>query len=140
MSVAGAQGVLFNITGGKNLGLHEISEAASVVYEQAHEDANIIIGSVIDDSLKDEVIITIIATDFSCSSDKQNEDNKDTIERLEECITAKIEKHDPSFPMINQESVSYGVLKEEAMLENVDSEIHIDPNDLDIPAFLRHKG
>ncbi len=64
MSVVGAHGVLCNITGGKGLGLHEISEAASVVYEQAHEDANIIIGSVIDDSLQDEVIVTIIATDF----------------------------------------------------------------------------
>ena len=51
MSVVGAHGVLCNITGGKDLGLHEISEAASVVYEQAHEDANIIIGSVIDENL-----------------------------------------------------------------------------------------
>lgn len=62
MSIKGAQGVLLNITGGRNLGLHEISEAASVVYEQAHEDANIILGSVIDDSLDNEVIVTIIAT------------------------------------------------------------------------------
>lgn len=64
MSVAGAHGVLFNITGGKSLGLHEISEAASVIYEQADEDANIILGSVIDESLEDEVIVTIIATGF----------------------------------------------------------------------------
>jgi len=64
MSVVGARGVLCNITGGKDLGLREISEAASVVYEQAHEDANIIIGSVIDDNLTDEVVVTIIATDF----------------------------------------------------------------------------
>jgi len=64
MSVVGARGVLCNITGGKDLGLREISEAASVVYEQAHEDANIIIGSVIDEDLHDEVIVTIIATDF----------------------------------------------------------------------------
>src|SRR3990172_4304818 len=64
MSVVGAHGVLCNITGGRDLGLHEISEAASVVYEQAHEDANIIIGSVIDENLHDEVIVTIIATDF----------------------------------------------------------------------------
>lgn len=65
MSVAGAHGVLFNITGGKSLGIHEISEAASVIYEQAHEDANIILGSVIDESLDDEVIVTIIATGFA---------------------------------------------------------------------------
>ena len=71
MSVVGARGVLCNITGGKDLGLREISEAASVVYEQAHEDANIIIGSVIDESLTDEVIVTIIATDFERAAVKE---------------------------------------------------------------------
>jgi cell division protein FtsZ len=71
MSVVGARGVLCNITGGKDLGLREISEAASVVYEQAHEDANIIIGSVIDENLHDEVIVTIIATDFEPSTVQQ---------------------------------------------------------------------
>jgi cell division protein FtsZ len=64
MSIAGAQAVLLNVTGGKSLGLHEISEAAQVVYEQAHEDANIILGSVIDESLDQEVLVTIIATGF----------------------------------------------------------------------------
>jgi cell division protein FtsZ len=64
MNITGARGILFNITGGQNLGLHEINEAASVIYEEAHEDANIIIGSVIDDTLTDEVIVTIIATGF----------------------------------------------------------------------------
>ncbi len=67
MSIKGAHGVLLNITGGRNLGLHEISEAASIVYEQAHEDANIIIGSVIDESMGDEVSVTIIATGFEHS-------------------------------------------------------------------------
>lgn len=64
MSIKGAKGILFNIAGGKDLGLHEISQAASLVYEQAHEDANIILGSVIDESLQDEVRVTIIATGF----------------------------------------------------------------------------
>lgn len=64
MSIEGAHGVLLNITGGKNLGLHEISQAASIIYEQAHEDANIILGSVIDDSMEDEISVTIIATGF----------------------------------------------------------------------------
>ena len=64
MSVEGAHGVLLNITGGTNLSLHEISSAASVIYDQAHEDANIILGSVIDESLDEEVIVTIIATGF----------------------------------------------------------------------------
>lgn len=65
MSITGARGVLLNITGGRNLGLHEISEAASIIYEQAHEDANIILGSVIDESMEDRIAVTIIATGFS---------------------------------------------------------------------------
>ena len=65
MDIAGARGVLINITGGTNLSLHEISQAASVVYEKADEDANIIIGSVIDTSMNEEVAVTIIATGFS---------------------------------------------------------------------------
>ncbi len=64
MSIKGAKGVLLNITGGKNLGLHEINEAASVIYEQADEEANIILGSVIDETLTDEIIVTIVATGF----------------------------------------------------------------------------
>jgi cell division protein FtsZ len=64
MSIKGAKGVLLNITGGKNLGLHEINEAASVIYNQADEDANIILGSVIDESMTDEIIVTIVATGF----------------------------------------------------------------------------
>jgi cell division protein FtsZ len=64
MSITGARGILFNITGGSNLGLHEINEAASVIYEEAHKEANIIVGSVIDETLIDDVIVTIIATGF----------------------------------------------------------------------------
>jgi cell division protein FtsZ len=64
MSVHGARAILFNITGGQDLALHEISEAASVIYEQAHEDATIILGSVIDENMIDEVKVTIIATGF----------------------------------------------------------------------------
>lgn len=65
MSIAGARAVLLNITGGTDLGLHEISEAASVIYEQADEDANIILGSVIDHNMGNEVLVTVIATGFS---------------------------------------------------------------------------
>jgi|GEM_PF-174335 len=65
MSIAGARGVLLNISGSSSLGLHEISEAASVIYEQADQDANIILGSVIDDTLGEELSVTVIATGFN---------------------------------------------------------------------------
>jgi len=64
-TINGSLGVLLNITGGNSLGLHEVTEAAEIVSESAHEDANIIFGAVIDETLKDEIRITVIATGFS---------------------------------------------------------------------------
>ena len=63
-SINGARGVLLNITGGSNLGLFEVNEAAEIVAEAADPDAHIIFGAVIDDSLQDEVRVTVIATGF----------------------------------------------------------------------------
>src|SRR5205823_7517902 len=63
-SMEGAQGVLMSIAGGSDLGLFEINEAASLVQEAAHPEANIIFGTVIDDSLGDEVRVTVIAAGF----------------------------------------------------------------------------
>ncbi|ALR11547.1 cell division protein FtsZ [Mycobacteroides saopaulense] len=63
-SMEGAQGVLMSIAGGSDLGLFEINEAASLVQESAHPEANIIFGTVIDDSLGDEVRVTVIAAGF----------------------------------------------------------------------------
>jgi cell division protein FtsZ len=63
-SIDGARGVLLNITGGSDLGLFEVNEAADIVAEAADPDANIIFGAVIDDSLQDEVRVTVIATGF----------------------------------------------------------------------------
>ncbi|MGH3900600.1 MAG: cell division protein FtsZ [Pseudonocardiaceae bacterium] len=63
-SMEGAHGVLLSIAGGSDLGLFEINEAATLVQESAHPDANIIFGTVIDDSLGDEVRVTVIAAGF----------------------------------------------------------------------------
>jgi cell division protein FtsZ len=64
-SIEGAKGILMNFTGGPDLSIHEVEEAARVVQEAAHDDANIIFGAVIDPSLGDEVRITVIATGFT---------------------------------------------------------------------------
>ncbi|HKY08544.1 MAG TPA: cell division protein FtsZ [Candidatus Binatia bacterium] len=64
ISIQGARGVLINITGGPDLCLHEVNEAASMIQEEAHDEANIIFGAVIDESLTDEIRITVIATGF----------------------------------------------------------------------------
>src|SRR5256712_3728921 len=64
-SIQGARGILINFTGGADLSIHEVEEAARIVQEAAHEDANIIFGAVIDPHLTDEVRMTVIATGFA---------------------------------------------------------------------------
>jgi len=68
ISIQGAKGVLINITGGPDLCLHEVNEAATMIQEEAHDDANIIFGAVIDENLSDEMKITVIATGFDKES------------------------------------------------------------------------
>ena len=142
VSIQGAHGVLLNITGGKNLGLHEISEAASVIYDQVHEEANIILGSVIDTNLEDEVVVTIIAT--GCA----NGECADGIEGRVACATEDTsgdadqeqqEEQEISEPPVevevadkSAEEVSYTVKHEQ-----IDMAAQIDMNDLDVPTFMR---
>jgi cell division protein FtsZ len=63
-SIDGARGVLLNVTGGPDMALHEIHEAAAIIRESAHEEAHIIFGAVIDEKLEDELRVTVIATGF----------------------------------------------------------------------------
>jgi cell division protein FtsZ len=71
VSIEGATGILINITGGPDLTLHEVNEASTLIQNAAHEDANIIFGSVIDPNLSDEVRITVIATGFDRAAKTQ---------------------------------------------------------------------
>jgi cell division protein FtsZ len=64
VNITGARGILFNVTGGSDLGLFEVNEAAEVIKEAADPEANIIFGTVIDDRMRDEVKVTVIATGF----------------------------------------------------------------------------
>ncbi len=146
MSIQGAHGVLLNITGGKDLGLHEISEAASIIYEQAAEDANIILGSVIDESMNDEVIVTIIATGFEPQITQESRDfvmfeqsevhvqatvldRSDESEKLSETIDAAEQKESEAEERADQEMASQE--------EGKGQHIILDPNDLDVPTFMR---
>jgi len=67
-TVDGASGVIFSVTGGPDLTLHEVQEAANVIYSAVSDDANIIFGAVLDDRLHGEVLITVIATGFDMSA------------------------------------------------------------------------
>src|SRR6056297_856787 len=83
-SIDGARGVLLNITGGMDLGIHEANEAARVIQEVADPDANIILGAVIDEELENEVKVTVIATGFDTSTKKKVEKSNQEEEMPEE--------------------------------------------------------
>jgi cell division protein FtsZ len=70
-SIEGAKGVLINITGGKDLTLHEVSKASQLIHRMAHPEANIIFGTVIDNSMKEMVKVTVIATGFETVKEKE---------------------------------------------------------------------
>ena len=70
-SIEGAQGVLLSIAGGSDLGLFEVNEAAEVVAGRSDPDANIIFGAVIDDSMMDQIRVTVIATGFEGGRKRQ---------------------------------------------------------------------
>jgi cell division protein FtsZ len=84
-SIEGARGVLINITGGKDLTLHEVSRASQLVHKLAHPEANIIFGTVVDPSMKDEVKVTVIATGFDRVAAKAVDD----LEEIEDSFRAR---------------------------------------------------
>ena len=112
-SIVGATGVLLNVTGGSDLGLLEINEAAEIVQDAADPDANIIFGAVVDENLKDEIRITVIATGFEADSKKA------------------IIKPTENIAIISTTDEVKQSLSEAAVSEVLGE------NDLEIPAFLR---
>jgi cell division protein FtsZ len=114
-SVEGATGILLNITGGKDIGLFEINEAAEVVQSAADSTANIIFGSVIDEQIGDEVRVTVIATGFDHGRARPRTAREETRDRAS--------RRDRS-PRVGE--------RERSSLE-------ISDDDIDIPPFLRDR-
>ncbi len=75
-SIEGAKGVLFNITGGKDLSLYDVTEASNIITEAVDSNANIIFGAVIDENLEDEVRVTVIATGFNKDNPFEKDDSR----------------------------------------------------------------
>ncbi|NWQ43907.1 cell division protein FtsZ [Bacillus sp. EB106-08-02-XG196] len=122
-SIDGAQGVLMNITGGSNLSLYEVQEAADIVATASDQEVNMIFGSVINENHKDEIIVTVIATGFN-----------------EEVIQPKTAR-----PAFGQAKPQLGTVKreqkrEEAPQEPVRHNNAPQEETLDIPTFLRNRN
>lgn len=143
VSIHGAKGVLINITGGLDLSLHEVNEAASMIQNEAHDDANIIFGAVIDERLTDEIRITVIATGFgekekgkkSVKNAAEGLVNRDTRSRKVVHLGTIVDDIDaPTWQRKKQESKEQETIHLEKPLreeENVD--------EFDIPTFLRKR-
>lgn len=104
VDISNAKGLLFNIAGSSSLGIHELNQAASLVYKKAHEDANIVIGSVIDDSLDQDVLVTVIATGFADTEFSKTLDNDQFNLPIENSDTknnkSKIDLNDLDIPAV----------------------------------------
>ncbi len=122
-SIEGSKGVLLNITGGANLGLFEVNEAAEIVAEAADPDANIIFGAVIDEALKDELRITVIATGFDDHQPRQSTTSAPVKETQEVEEASEVETAQETEP--------------EAAA--VDEPVETNDEEFDIPTFLRRQ-
>lgn len=83
VTIDGAQGILFNVTGGPEMTLHEVYEAAAIVRETAHPDANLIFGAVIDENLTSQMRVTVVATGFERGEPLQRFIEPKTVEKTE---------------------------------------------------------
>jgi cell division protein FtsZ len=128
-TIQGAHGILLNITGGPDMTLHEINEASSLIQKEAHEDANIIFGTVIDNNMGDEIRITVIATGFEDAVQRRN--GIPNITRLggfrKEDLSVPAYLRNKEKPVENQKVVKLGTIDD-------------DNPDLEIPTFLRRQA
>ncbi|WOC13748.1 cell division protein FtsZ [Gordonia sp. MP11Mi] len=141
-SMEGARGVLISIAGGSDLGLFEINDAASQVQEAAHEDANIIFGTVIDDNLGDEVRVTVIAAGFDGSSSRKRSEASGAAAPVAGSgsvanasageVSAPAAKDDPLFGG-NREKAG-NPFGEQAPRRN---SLRFDDDDVDVPDFMK---
>ena len=125
-SIEGAGGVLINVTGGRNLGLLEISEAAELVHTSVDPEANIIFGAVIDENLTDEIVITVIATGFNKTPFQDLKLDNIVGEALKGAVENSEVKEEPEVQNVQPMTRSN--------VSNTRSTYDID---LDIPPFLR---
>jgi cell division protein FtsZ len=124
-SIHGARGILINFTGGGDLSIHELEEAAAIVQEAAHEDANIIFGAVIDAALKDEVRMTVIATGFAEKADSPGPSSK----------VVDLPRAGRPAPV-----AAAGGWRRKLAEVRADIDMSLDADDLDVPTFLRQRA
>ncbi|MFQ5893896.1 MAG: cell division protein FtsZ [Nitrospinota bacterium] len=138
-SIVGARGVLISVTGGPDLTLFEVNEAANTIFEAAHEDAHIIFGSVIDENMGDEVRVTVIATGFGAAPTPVRAAAAGTIEMEPHLRVVGGEDFDSSSePTDGEEAIQEPEIAP-APAADVDF-LSFDEKEWDVPAFLRKQA
>lgn len=135
LSINGAKGILFTVVGGKDMSMHEVNEAAKVITQQADPNAKIIFGAVINEDLKDEMKITVVATGFSAKEEapesfRSMEATYTPSRFIEELSEVSEEKPSEMKKMMQPPAKKKKVEKVEKTSEE---------EELDIPAFIRKK-
>lgn len=149
ISIEGARGILFTLTGGSSLGMQEVSEAAKVITQNADPSAKIIFGAVIDPSMKDDLRITVIATGFDeklrhLAASSYKETNKPLSAPLVADNQMPVSKPmpasvAPATPVKPKETSSFfGRTIKKSKFTTNETPLDIDP-ELDVPAFIRKK-
>jgi cell division protein FtsZ len=131
VTIDGAQGVLFNITGGITLSLYEVNQAAEVIRETTHPDANVIFGAVIDEEMGDEVRITVIATRFD-----QDALRRQMIHHSDSGLFETAARQARAAEYAARPARPAARVEEPAVPE---TPARFMPGNLDVPAFLRRK-
>ncbi len=131
ITIDGARGVLFNVTGGPSMTLFEVNQAAAIIRETAHPDVNMIFGAVIDPNMGDDIRITVIATGFERSSMPRR-----ALERQPRTESKRTES--PAYIRTN-ESVSVHADLQPGEAKHASSQPLINKDDLDVPTFLRNR-
>ena len=135
ITIDGARGVLFNVTGGSDLTLFEVNQAAAIIRETTHPDVNMIFGAVIDPNMGDEIRVTVIATGFERSGVPRR------ILRPTRHHEEKKKENSTQFVQPKQEKISISVGAEVKAPTNqvTERKPSYNDNDLDIPTFLRNR-
>jgi cell division protein FtsZ len=143
-SIEGAHGVLMNVSGGSDLGLFEIHEAAQLVADAAHPDANIIFGAVIDDALGDEVRVTVIAAGFDGGAPRTRvfEPRRTQVREPVVELTEAEEEHEPVDLTVEEPAPAPARTPEPARASRRSEPprrtiVFDDADDLDVPDFLK---
>jgi cell division protein FtsZ len=139
VTIDGAQGILFNVTGGPDMSLFEVNQAASIIRETAHPDANLIFGAVVDESMGDEIRSTVIATGFENRHPTRREFLQHHYGQGQSPRTAQ------AAPVTSTPAQSQVPAPAPAPVQRQPAERQqpvqprFAPNNLDIPAFLRRR-